>query len=326
MLAWPCTGFRIERCLDRLDRRTEARRHLFEHMIAADTYPVASDLHIGVPVAEMPCKPDELERRMRGDLDERLRLSGHQHAAAIVEHDAVAVAKDDCFVKVEKEFGAALALERDAAAMPVAGIEHHDIDSTCRIPETGAANRPAALHGRTARSHNMLRHFRREAIMPNTSTLPAKFSAAGEGNVYARANVATCKITATDTGGAFEIFDEQCKPGFESRLHLHTKSFQACYVIEGSGEFQIGDQVFRAETGACINIPPGVPHKVGSRAGMRMLMIYSPPGLEGMMRAMKALSPEQLADGALTSRILAEHDTVVLGEDAGSRGAGSVLG
>jgi hypothetical protein len=107
---------------------------------------------------------------------------------------------------------------------------------------------------------------------------------------------------------------------------MHTKSFQVCYVVDGSGEFQLGDQVFHAKKGACVNIPPGVAHKVGSREGMRMLMVYSPPGLEGMMAAMKALSPEQLADGALTGRILAEHDTVVLGEGAGSKGSGSVLG
>jgi mannose-6-phosphate isomerase-like protein (cupin superfamily) len=162
--------------------------------------------------------------------------------------------------------------------------------------------------------------------MSQSTILKAKYSAAGEGNVYARANVATCKISAGDTGGTFEIFDEQCKPGFESRLHMHTKSFQVCYVVDGSGEFQLGDEVFHARKGACVNIPPGVPHKVGSKEGMRMLMVYSPPGLEGMMRAMKTLTPEQLADGALTSKILAEHDTVVLGEGAGSKGYGSVLG
>lgn len=162
--------------------------------------------------------------------------------------------------------------------------------------------------------------------MSQSSTLKGKYSAAGDGHVYARANVATCKITAADTGGTFEIFDEECKPGFESRLHMHIKSFQVCYVIDGSGEFQLGDEVFHAKKGACVNIPPGVPHKVGSKAGMRMLMVYSPPGLEGMMKAMKALSPAELADGALTSRILAEHDTVVLGESAASKGYGSVLG
>jgi mannose-6-phosphate isomerase-like protein (cupin superfamily) len=162
--------------------------------------------------------------------------------------------------------------------------------------------------------------------MSKPSTIQGKYSAAGEGNIYARSNVATCKITASDTGGTFEVFDEQCKPGFESRLHMHTKSFQVCYVVDGAGEFQLGDQLFHAKKGACVNIPPGVPHKVGSKEGMRMLMVYSPPGLEGMMKAMKALSAEQLADGALTGRILAQHDTVVLGEAAGSKGSGSVLG
>jgi len=44
------------------------------------------------------------------------------------------------------------------------------------------------------------------------------------------------------------------------------------------------------------------------------------------MKAMKSLSPEQLADGALTSKILAEYDTIVLGEATGSKGYGSVLG
>jgi hypothetical protein len=59
---------------------------------------------------------------------------------------------------------------------------------------------------------------------------------------------------------------------------------------------------------------------------MRMLMVYSPPGLENMMAAMKSLTPEQLKDGALTAKILADHDTVVLGEGQGSKGSGSVLG
>jgi mannose-6-phosphate isomerase-like protein (cupin superfamily) len=153
-----------------------------------------------------------------------------------------------------------------------------------------------------------------------------KHSAPGEGNVYARTNVAICKITAADSGGAFEVFEEQCNPGFRSRLHLHTRSYQTCYVIEGSGEFEVGDRTFHAVKGACVNIPPGVVHRVSSERGMRMLMLYSPPGLEAMMRAMKSLTGEQLADTALTRRILAEHDTIVVGEDAASKGAGSVLG
>ncbi len=320
------TSLRIERRLDRRHRRAEAAHHFLQHVIAPDAELIADDLQIGVTVADVPGKPYQRERGPGGDLGQRLGLPSHKHDRAVVEHDAVAVAQRDRFVKVQQEFQAPLSLEHDAAAMPVARVEHNKVDCGGWIPEARPANGPAALHGCPAGAHNGANKIGRETVMSKPNTLQGKYSAAGEGNVYARANVATCKITATDTHGTFEIFDEQCKPGFESRLHLHTRSFQVCYVVDGSGEFQLGDQVFHAKKGACVNIPPGVPHKVGSREGMRMLMVYAPPGLEGMMKAMKALSPEQLADGALTSKILAEHDTVVLGEGAGSKGSGSVLG
>ena len=317
---------RIEWRFDHRDRGAEPRSHLLQHVVSPDANPVADDLHVGVAVAEMPCQLHQRERRPHGDLGQRFGLPRHQHDAAVVQHNAIAIAERDGLVEVQQEVGAPGALEHDAAAMPVACVEHDEIDGDHRVPEARTANRPAALHACLVSAHNGAGKINRDTTMSKPSTIQGKYSAAGEGNIYARANVATCKITANDTDGTFEIFDEQCKPGFESRLHMHTKSFQVCYVIDGTGEFQLGEQVFHAKKGACVNIPPGVPHKVGSKDGMRMLMVYSPPGLEGMMKAMKALSAEQLADGALTGRILAEHDTVVLGEAAGSKGSGSVLG
>ena len=326
MLMMRRTGLRIERRVERRDRGAEARRHLLQHVIAPDAEPVADDLHVGMAVAEVPGELHQRERGPDGNLSQGFGLTGHQHDPAIVHHDAVAIAQRDGFIEVQQELGAAFALEHDATAVPVARIEHDKVTCVGRIPESGAANSPAALHGCPPSAHNGANKIVWETNMSKPNTLQGKYSAAGEGNVYARANVATCKITASDTDGTFEIFDEQCNPGFESRLHMHTKSFQVCYVVDGAGEFQLGDQVFHAKKGACVNIPPGVPHKVGSKEGMRMLMVYSPPGLEGMMAAMKALSPQQLTDGTLTSKILAEHDTVVLGEGAGSKGSGSVLG
>ena len=318
--------FGIERRVERRHRRAETAQHIFEHVIAADTQSIVCDLHVGVAVAEVPGKPHQVERLACRDCDQGLGLARHQHHRAVVENDAVAVAHRHRLVEIEQEFGPALALEHDAAAMPVGRAQHDAVDGGRGIPGASAADGEAALHVRLAATHNGGRKSGPENVMSKATTLKGKYSAAGEGNVYARANVATCKITAGDTDGTFEIFDEQCKPGFESRLHMHTKSFQVCYVVDGSGEFQLGEEVFHAKKGACVNIPPGVPHKVGSREGMRMLMVYSPPGLEGMMAAMKALTPEQLADGTLTSRILAEHDTVVLGEGTASKGYGSVLG
>jgi mannose-6-phosphate isomerase-like protein (cupin superfamily) len=153
-----------------------------------------------------------------------------------------------------------------------------------------------------------------------------KHSAPGEGTTFSRANQSTVKVAAEDTGGSFEVLDEICKPGFQSRLHLHTRSYQTCYVLEGSGDFLVGADTFHAGTGSCVHIPPGVAHQVRSTGGMRMLMVYSPAGIGAMIAAMHVLTPEQLNDSDLTRRIAAAHDTVILADDQGGGARGTVLG
>ena len=227
------TSLWVKRRIDRRDRSAKACRHLLQHVIAPDADPVADDLHVGVAVAEMPSELHQRQRCPDGHLSQGLGLAGNQHDPAIVEHDAVAIAQRHGLVEVQQEFCSALALEHNAAAVPVARIEHDKVGRVGWIPEAGAANGPAALHGCLPSAHNGANKVVGATNMSKPSTLQGKYSAAGEGNVYARANVATCKITASDTDGTFEIFDEQCKPGFESRLHMHTKSFQVCYLVDG---------------------------------------------------------------------------------------------
>ena len=122
-------------------------------------------------------------------------------------------------------------------------------------------------------------------------TLPTKgkHSEPGKGNIYAKANEVIVKITGADTGQTFEIVEENCKPGFQSRAHYHIKAYETFYLFDGSADFQVGDELFHAKTGSCVHIPPGVPHQVTSKDGVRMLMIYSPAGTEGM-------TEEELAD------------------------------
>jgi quercetin dioxygenase-like cupin family protein len=162
--------------------------------------------------------------------------------------------------------------------------------------------------------------------MSVNAAIGGKHSAPGEGDVFARANLAIVKIAAADTNGTFEVIDETCKPGFQSRLHIHTKSYQTCYVMEGSGEFLVGNERFSGEKGSCVHIPPGVPHQVSSQNGMRMLMVYSPAGIGAMFAAMYKLTPEELKNSELTRRIAAEHDTVIVADSAGGHAMGTVLG
>jgi len=153
-----------------------------------------------------------------------------------------------------------------------------------------------------------------------------KHSLPGDGNIYAKANEVIVKITAADTNNTFEVVEENCKPGFQSRLHYHVKAYETFYVFDGSADFQVGEDLFHAHKGSCVHIPPGVPHQVTSKDGVRMLMIYSPAGTEGMFAEMHALTREQLMDAELTKRIALNHDTVMLEHGKDGRGKGTILG
>jgi len=153
-----------------------------------------------------------------------------------------------------------------------------------------------------------------------------KHSEPGQGNIYAKANEVIVKITGADTAQTFEVVEENCKPGFQSRAHYHVKAFETFYIFEGGADFQVGDQLFHARKGSCVHIPPGVTHQVTSKDGVRMLMIYSPAGTEGMFAAMHALTQDQLMNAELTRKIALEHDTVMVEQSKDGRGKGTILG
>lgn len=47
-----------------------------------------------------------------------------------------------------------------------------------------------------------------------------KHSPPGKGNIYAKANEVIVKITGDDTAQTFEVVEENCKPGFQSRATI----------------------------------------------------------------------------------------------------------
>lgn len=153
-----------------------------------------------------------------------------------------------------------------------------------------------------------------------------KHSPPGQGNVYAKANEVIVKITGDDTNGTFEVVEENCKPGFQSRAHYHIKAYETFYVFDGSADFQVGSELYHGVKGSCVHIPPGVVHQVTSKDGVRMLMVYSPAGTDGMFAAMHKLTQEQIMDAELTKRIALEHDTVMVEQAKDGRGKGTILG
>lgn len=135
------------------------------------------------------------------------------------------------------------------------------------------------------------------------------------GTLYKRANDMFVKVSAGDTGGAYEVCEERCPPGFASRRHMHTQNHETFYVIEGGGQFILGDETYQGNVGSMFHIPPGVAHQViAGDDGIRMLMVYSPGQTEAMFAEMTALTPEQRADFETGKAVAAKHNTVWVSE------------
>jgi len=64
----------------------------------------------------------------------------------------------------------------------------------------------------------------------------------------------------------------------EVALHKHEWHTENVYILDGKGEFTLGDEKFIIQKGDYFNIPKGTPHgvKVLSSAPMKVLSIQSP--------------------------------------------------
>jgi quercetin dioxygenase-like cupin family protein len=86
----------------------------------------------------------------------------------------------------------------------------------------------------------------------------------------------------TDTSGAFGLVETTIPRGHSAPLHVHRHEDEAFYVLDGTVDFVCGDERFRAEQGAIVCLPRGVPHSflgVSDQAA-RVLVLMLPAGLE----------------------------------------------
>jgi hypothetical protein len=138
---------RIERCFDPRDHGTKSAQHPFQHVIAPHAKATAHDLHIGVPIAEMPRDAHEIAGRRCGNLRQRLRQAAHQHHRAVVHHQTVAVAQRHRLVEIEQHARSFLAVQNDAAPLPVIGVEDNAVDGSGGVPGAGGRCGCDAVHG-----------------------------------------------------------------------------------------------------------------------------------------------------------------------------------
>ncbi len=113
------------------------------------------------------------------------------------------------------------------------------------------------------------------------------------------------------TDGAFALGEFSGSEGAWTVPHIHAKSLEAFYVLDGRFTFTIGEQDSETGPGSFVLIPRGVRHVIRAEpGGGRFLTLWTPGGLEQMFVELSRMSPDALRDHLVRAAISARFDSV----------------
>ena len=99
--------------------------------------------------------------------------------------------------------------------------------------------------------------------------------------------LATIKASSEQTGGKYSVVEILAPDGYGSVVHVHHREDEGFYILEGEMDFYVGDQMIKAHPGSYLFGPRDVPHAFTFESGLaRLLFVFSPAGLEGLIREM----------------------------------------
>jgi mannose-6-phosphate isomerase-like protein (cupin superfamily) len=107
---------------------------------------------------------------------------------------------------------------------------------------------------------------------------PVLFSAEEGDSVSLRGTEVTFKVKSDQAEGA-SCTEWVAAPGFDTGMHVHERLEETWYVLDGQLEFRVGEEIFNAAPGACVFVPPHVPHAFANRhtGPVKFLLMMSLP-------------------------------------------------
>ena len=111
--------------------------------------------------------------------------------------------------------------------------------------------------------------------------------AAGEGErIWIVGDTMTLKATGDGTGGSLVLLENLTAPGGGPPPHVHTREDEFWYVLDGTFEVRIGDDVHAVGPGGFAYAPRGTVHNFRNTADVpsRILVGFTPGGIEGFFR------------------------------------------
>ena len=128
------------------------------------------------------------------------------------------------------------------------------------------------------------------------------------------------KIAYKVTDGAWALLEHTLPANFAGApLHWHKVTHQGFYVLAGKVTFQLGAQIFTADSGAFVSVPTGTFHTFSNEQDQpaRLLEIIIPGGVENSFKELVALSqvePDLLLKPHKLFDIYKRYDTFMLDE------------
>ena len=103
---------------------------------------------------------------------------------------------------------------------------------------------------------------------------------AGEGTLLtARGSAMFFKATRASTNGAFSLMERTLPPGGRKPPpHIHINCEEACYVLNGTVEFSLGETTTIGRPDTFVLVPGGVAHTFANAGSTpaRLLVIHAP--------------------------------------------------
>ncbi|MGH2921057.1 MAG: quercetin 2,3-dioxygenase [Gaiellaceae bacterium] len=111
--------------------------------------------------------------------------------------------------------------------------------------------------------------------------------AGGDGErIWIVGDTMTLKATAESTGGSLMLLEILTSPGGGPPPHVHSREDEFWYVLDGTFEIRLGDEVHVLGPGGFAYAPRGTVHNFRNTAETpsRILVGFTPAGMEGFFR------------------------------------------
>ena len=145
---------------------------------------------------------------------------------------------------------------------------------------------------------------------PSFQTKPYSLTPYDGKKIHSHGTLVVVKATSEQAGGAFNLFEVTCPPGYTTSLQIHYAEDVAIYILEGALTIFWGSEKKDAVKGSFFFQPRGIPHgyRVEGDTPARILYMTFPAGMDRFV-----IEQGQLAPDCESVTVAARHKIEILG-------------